>query len=105
MARIMLTMPDELLTEIDQGAKSEHRSRSEFLREIVRYYLRQAKPTPPRSTVSVEAVGAIERLRSQAIERAQDATESTEVIRSFRGSLTTPSNYQGKELEAAQPGG
>lgn len=85
MTRVMITVPDELLSDIDNAAQHEHRSRSEFFREAVRQYLKQVKRQ--RTPVPVEAVGLIERLRDQAVRRAHQATDSTEVIRSFRGPL------------------
>lgn len=85
----MITVPDELLHEIDQVAQTEHRSRSEFMREAVRHYLkqngRQTKLSP--TLARVEAVGIIERLRTQAEQRARKAKDTTEIIRSFRGPL------------------
>lgn len=37
--KIMISMPDELLADIDSAADQEHRSRSEFIREAARQYL------------------------------------------------------------------
>lgn len=45
MSKVMISIPDELLSLIDETAKEEHRSRSEFLREAVRAYL-EMKRTP-----------------------------------------------------------
>ena len=42
MARIMLTMPDELLNAVDEAARAQHRSRSEFMREAARARLEQS---------------------------------------------------------------
>lgn len=39
MSKIMVSMPDALINQIDQISKEEHRSRSEFLREATRWYL------------------------------------------------------------------
>lgn len=91
MARIMLTLPDDMLREIDQVARREHRSRSEFLRETVRSYLRSAKRV---NRSNQDAIGIIERLRTQAMERAQRAHDSVELIRSFRGPLEEAVNDQ-----------
>ena len=38
MARVMITVPDEFLKEIDAVATEEHRSRSELIREAMRVY-------------------------------------------------------------------
>ena len=39
MARFMVSMPDELVKKLDRRARSEHRNRSELLREAVRRHL------------------------------------------------------------------
>jgi metal-responsive CopG/Arc/MetJ family transcriptional regulator len=87
MARVMLTLPDEMLHEIDQAAQLEHRSRSELLREAVRLYLKTTPSTSEPKRRNKQAVGIIEQLRRQAQVRAQSASESVEIIRSFRGPL------------------
>ena len=83
MSRVMLTIPDEFLTEIDHVAAAEHRNRSELFREAMRQYI---KGNRPLSTPSVqEATGVIERLRTQAAMRANMAKDSTELLRAIRG--------------------
>ena len=52
MARLTVSLPDELLTKLDRLAKREHRSRSELLREAARRYLSQpeeASTRPPKA--------------------------------------------------------
>jgi len=44
MARFMVSMPDEMVKQLDRQAKREHRNRSEFLREAVRQRLAPAAP-------------------------------------------------------------
>ncbi len=39
MAKVLISMREEFLDEIDEMAKTEHRSRSEFIREAVRQYI------------------------------------------------------------------
>ncbi len=39
--KVMVSFPKEFLAEIDQAAREEQRSRSELLREAVRFYLQQ----------------------------------------------------------------
>lgn len=94
MARVIVTVPDEFLAQVDQIADDEHRSRSELIREALRQYVmpRQTIPTPDQPTAPLrasvrEAVGIIEHLRAQSAARAQQATDSVEVIRAFRGEL------------------
>ena len=83
MTRVMITVPDEFLAEIDSAASVQHRSRSELFREAMRQYL---KGIPAQSTSSAqEAVGLIEDLRAKAALRASIAQDSTETIRAIRG--------------------
>ena len=46
--KVMISIPEELLAEIDKAAEEESRSRSEFLREAARLYLeiRKTQATP-----------------------------------------------------------
>lgn len=39
MSKIMISIPEEFLKEIDRLATIEHRNRSELIREALRYYL------------------------------------------------------------------
>lgn len=39
-ARILISLPDEFLGEVDDVANSEHRSRSDLIREALRTYMR-----------------------------------------------------------------
>jgi CopG family transcriptional regulator/antitoxin EndoAI len=39
-ARVLISLPDSFLEEIDQIADEEHRTRSELIREALRNYIR-----------------------------------------------------------------
>lgn len=41
MARVLVSLSPEFLEEIDSLADAEHRSRSEFIREALRNYIRK----------------------------------------------------------------
>ncbi len=41
MPRVSISLPDELLQDLDYIAKRRRRSRSELLRETIEFYLRQ----------------------------------------------------------------
>jgi len=41
MAKVLISMPDELLERIDNVANSEQRTRSELIREALRNYIRR----------------------------------------------------------------
>lgn len=47
MARILVSMPDEFLKSIDKLADTEHRSRSELVREALRSYLKKNSVSNP----------------------------------------------------------
>jgi len=42
-AKIMISVPEEMLSELDHKAREDHRSRSEFIREAVRHFLELKK--------------------------------------------------------------
>ena len=42
MARLLISMPEKFLQEIDDFAKQEQRSRSELIREALRKYTQKA---------------------------------------------------------------
>ena len=83
MTRVMITVPDKFLAEIDSAATAQHRSHSELFREAIRQYLRN----PPDQSISSaqEAAGIIERLRRKIEMWAEAAQDSTEIIRALRG--------------------
>ncbi len=41
MAKVLVTMPDEFLNRVDGLADTEHRTRSELIREALRNYMRR----------------------------------------------------------------
>ena len=43
MARVLISMPEEFLSKIDQAAEGENRSRSELIREALRTYIYKQK--------------------------------------------------------------
>ena len=43
MARVLISMPDEFLTKIDELADNEQRSRSELIREALRTYINKIR--------------------------------------------------------------
>ncbi len=43
MARVLISMPEEFLTRIDEVAEGENRSRSELIREALRTYIHKQK--------------------------------------------------------------
>ena len=43
MARVLISMPEEFLTRIDEVADGENRSRSELIREALRTYIHKQR--------------------------------------------------------------
>jgi CopG family transcriptional regulator / antitoxin EndoAI len=43
MARVLISMPEEFLSKIDEVADNEQRSRSELIREALRAYIHRSK--------------------------------------------------------------
>jgi Arc/MetJ-type ribon-helix-helix transcriptional regulator len=82
MAKVMISLPERFLSEIDKAARSEQRTRSELIREALRAYLhgdkRFAKPID-----NPHVQEAFKTLRSLTWKEKFD---STEIIRTMRDS-------------------
>ena len=52
MARVLISMPEKFLDEIDNVADTENRSRSELIREALRGYIRKNS----MSTINEKAI-------------------------------------------------
>ena len=48
MARILISMQDNFLKSVDEAAQSEHRTRSELIREALRVYIKKQKIAAPK---------------------------------------------------------
>lgn len=56
MAKVLISMKEEFLDEIDKLADNEHRSRSELIREALRLYMRnRTKSAADTQRVSSQA--------------------------------------------------
>jgi metal-responsive CopG/Arc/MetJ family transcriptional regulator len=56
MAKVLISMKEEFLDEIDRLADNEHRSRSELIREALRLYMRaRQKASTDQQQVSSQA--------------------------------------------------
>ena len=49
MARVLISMPEDFLSRIDQVAEGENRTRSELIREALRAYIKKQKITSPKT--------------------------------------------------------
>jgi CopG family transcriptional regulator/antitoxin EndoAI len=84
-AKIMISVPEEMLSELDHKAREDHRSRSEFIREAVRHFLelRKAPDVPGRNQRIREAVSVQDAL---AKEDSSKDWNGAEEIRKWRAS-------------------
>lgn len=84
--KVMISLPEPFLEEIDRRAKVEHRSRSEFLREAVRFYLRaQEGRLPPGQLPEVQrAVNIQDRLAETMVNPEVDSVETLRYWREQR---------------------
>ena len=76
MAKVMVSLPDDLLAEIDEEATRRHTSRSGFLAEAARTEIRRRAPATIEAAVR----------RSQERFRRAPAFDSAELIRRERDS-------------------
>jgi len=82
MGKVMISVPDEFLSEVDEVAKAEHRTRSELIREALREYVRKGKEYK-RPIDNPRVREAFEGLRSI---KWKGKFDSTEIVRKMRNS-------------------
>lgn len=81
--KVMISLPEPFLEEIDRRAKVEHRSRSEFLREAVRFYLRaQEGRLPPGQLPEVQQAVSIQNRLAETMVNPE--VDSVETLRYWR---------------------
>jgi metal-responsive CopG/Arc/MetJ family transcriptional regulator len=75
-AKIMISIPEEMLSELDQTAKEDHRSRSEFIREAVRHFLqvRKSLSTPGHDARVQKAIAVQDALAAKDVAKDWDST-------------------------------
>ena len=74
-ARIMVSIPEEMAADLNQVAKQEHRSRSEFVREALRLYIQVKKAhSVPGQVPQVRKATAV-----------QDALAAADTARDWNG--------------------
>jgi len=66
-AKVMISIPEEFLKEIDYVVEQEHRNRSEFFREAARLYLqvRKAQAAPGQDPIVQRAIAIQEAIAHQ----------------------------------------
>ncbi|OGP91181.1 MAG: hypothetical protein A2156_02650 [Deltaproteobacteria bacterium RBG_16_48_10] len=72
----MVSIPEEMLSELDQTAKADHRSRSEFIREAVRLFLqvRKSRSTPNQDLRIRKAIAVQDALAARDTAEDWDGT-------------------------------
>lgn len=60
MSRVLISMPEKFLGEIDKVADSENRSRSELIREALRTYIHRSKVR--ENTLAIKNASILETL-------------------------------------------
>lgn len=63
MARVLISMPEEFLSRIDQVAEGENRTRSELIREALRSYMYKSRVKS--STMATKNAAILEALLDQ----------------------------------------
>ena len=82
MAKVMISLPDRFLSEVDKAAQAEHRTRSDLIREALREYLRG----PKRSKKPIESPRVREAFETLRSLTWKEKFDSTKVIRKMRDS-------------------
>ncbi len=67
MSRVILTIPDQLLSSLDNEAKKEARTRSEVIREAIRSYIEQKKEEKDFRARQAAAFRHIEEARKKTV--------------------------------------
>ena len=85
--KVMVSFPDEFLAEVDRIAQEEHRSRSELVREALRFYIRLRQDQGQSGTNAFErqAVMVQDRLSQAAPGTGQVSTAGSRQVREAGG--------------------
>jgi metal-responsive CopG/Arc/MetJ family transcriptional regulator len=74
--KVMVSFPDEFLVQVDREAQEEHRSRSELVREALRFYigLLESQGRPRANPLVRQAILVQDRLSQVSSGTGQDST-------------------------------
>lgn len=88
MRRVMITLPEGFLDEMDMVAQREHRNRSELIREAVRQYMARAKENADSRR---EAIRQALLVQEEARKKTRNVSfDSTRFIREWREGSSRP---------------
>ncbi len=82
MAKVMISLPERFLSEVDKAAQAEHRTRSDLIREALRKYFHGSK----RSKKPIESPRVREAFETLRSLTWKEKFDSTKVIRKMRDS-------------------
>ena len=60
MAKVLISMQEEFLTKVDEMAKADYCSRSDFIRRALRLYIRRRKAQANRNNKAVKTAELLE---------------------------------------------
>ena len=86
--RIMISLPQELLSAVDDVVADESKSRSEFIREAMKLYLQERNKQQLRTRMQngyLEMAGINLALAREALQAENQALETTEIMVSKEG--------------------
>jgi len=74
--KVMVSFPDEFLAQVDRVAREEQRSRSELVREALRFYIdfRHVQDQPRANPLVRQAIRVQDRLSQIAPGHGEDST-------------------------------
>lgn len=81
MSRIIITIPDPLLKEIDREAKQDHRSRAELVRDALRAYLARKQAEDEEEARRRRAAKLMDELRKETVGKG---IKTSEFIKKWR---------------------
>jgi len=81
--KVMVSFPNEFLVQVDEFARSEHRSRSELIREALRHYIAARQGTLRPGDLS-QVRAAVESLNALAQITPGTGEDSTADVRHWR---------------------
>jgi metal-responsive CopG/Arc/MetJ family transcriptional regulator len=84
MAKVMISIPDDFLAQIDQVARSRHQTRSEYFRELARRDMEVRREATGRGSTLEAAKQAWERIQAMAERMRGVPFDSTAEIRRLR---------------------
>jgi len=90
--KVMISLPDELLAQIDSVAGEEHRSRSELIREAARLYIAGRQPGGKRPIDNPRVREALETM-DRIAKKIDTGWDSAQAVRDTRDRDKPPTDH------------